>query len=270
MAFVTSAFTLPVLIFGLGQEKNVEYFINNQDEIAVTLNECEHYLEYAAKAKDENRFKEILDAPECKSAQKAKANISHQKWLEEQKEREDKAKKFEAQKQGFSSYLKSLDLPELNKEAYRLADECGYTFAGRFNLTKHTFECSAFSEHKKEIDRILITDIINKDSYFDISAYVASDKCSDSTFKPSYDCALKKDALNKSYEKAVNEYSKDRNLVSHTYNQCVDSYLRLKKEQGYKEARNVVKTDLCQVAKGAVKKLSLLKPTQMNFKTKIH
>lgn len=262
----SSVALLPTLILGFGQEKSVDYFMDNQDEISVTLEKCETSLEYAVKAKDEERFKEVLESLECKHAQQARANIRQQQRIVEQKEREKKAEKFDADKQKFSSYLKSLDLLELKKEAYRLANECSSTFAGGF---KYSFECAAFSEQKKQIDRILIKDIVNTDSYSDIKTYVASDECSKNPFNPSYVCVLNKAALKESYKKAVDELSKDKSLVSHSYNQCVDTYLKLRKEKGYKDARNAVKTDSCRVAKGAVKKLSLLKSTQMNFKTKI-
>lgn len=269
--FLVATLSLP--FFCMGQEKNIEYFLSNPNEIEKTIDKCDHVFLKALDSGDDKKIDAIMKSNVCKAASAARSEIRHSEWVKDMKEKEEerieKERKFNNDKKQYADLLKSMSMKELEIQANTLAEDCGFSSSMGRNMSRKP-ECSAFFENLQHITTKLSSDSLKNLTYEEVKLSLEEKGCHKKEYlNQSYACYLEEAKLKESYKRTLNDLIKNKNKVTLHYNECVDNYKNIVAESGRRAGREYTKTDKCSLALDAVKKLKLLRPTQMNFEVKI-
>ena len=257
----TSGLLIPLILVGCGKEKNVEYFLSNPNEIQITTQECKSSLEYALKAKDEKRFKEINSSPECKAAFDADRTIENEKRADrrkalEEKQAEDK-RLFDKEVASNEKQLSSMSIEQLSGIVQKTIDHCG----SGYKAIK-TPECVAFSNQKENIHKQLLNSVMTSYSYKSIEDF-ATKECQEDRYK--FNCKLAQEAEDKLFNVAVEAFVDNTSLAIETYNLCVSLYTKTKNATNSRmKASQSVKTKECRAVREAIS--TLKNESKFNFK----
>ncbi|EGR1265386.1 hypothetical protein D9A33_18530 [Vibrio cholerae] len=248
------AFFVCFMLVGCGQEKNTDFFVKNQTEIEPMLKECSASMEYAIKAKDEKRYKEIMDSLECNAAKSAKKEILRVKREEELRLINEQRKLHDEKVSKFYNEMMGYDVSTLISKVRELDGNCNY-----LNMDeKIKYQCDAYRIKRNDIKINLIESINKSFNYNDL--LVEKDiRCGNrDVLKPSLECVAFEDAQYIAFKKLVDVATSNIDLVKETYNSCVERYQQAKKSSGYQAARVVEKEHECQVVNSAAKELKLV------------
>lgn len=247
-------FVFGLFLIGCGQDKNVDFFMNNRDEIESTLSKCDASIEFAIKTKDEKRYKEVVDSLECKSAKNARYEIMRLQKEEENRIRNEQEKLYDEKVGKFYDELMNYDADKLLSKVRELQESCKIG-----NVHEEIrYQCDTFSRKKSYIKNRL-TEVLNESFHYDELLEKESNNCSErDLYKPSVECGAIKAARDIAFKNQINAAKNNIESLKITYNSCVDRYQKAKKTSGHQAARNVGKEHECQIANYAAKELELV------------